>query len=335
MSVRRLSEKLLTFENKATITADDVYMLRKAAGPKVSASELELMDSFVVDYDGDISLEAQESLRSMFGLKAESASSLELVSKPSLKVPEASGLVALGEGRFLVADDAKGIYYRDSDGEVSLLLSAKKNKSLRGLEGLCLSEDGGTLYAVSEDSRKVVSIALDGDTEPPSLSTPEVLGKLPSLGRTANKGWEGLSFLAADHSPIDEDCLVAVHEGDPRSIGIFTLPDLEEVEILTPPTSALRHLSDISDITVHPETGNLFVLSDESQSVVELALTTSLSAGPGALLESTSLETLHTYKLPLSKGQKPEGIVFSDESTMFIACDGSKAMLEMKLHEGN
>lgn len=333
MSVRRVSETIQLLTNKEVITKSDIESLREAAGPKVSEAERGLVDSFSLKHPEALTLDAAHELQASFDVDAQAILPLTLLETPSLKVPESSGIVALGDGRFLVADDAKGILYRKADGDVKMLAAAKDFKALKGLEGLCLSEDGSTLYAVSENTRKVVSIPMDDQGGTPSLGKPEVLGKLPVLGRAPNKGWEGIAVLPAAHSPIDEDCIVTVHEGFPRCIGIFTLPDLEEVDIIRPPESALGHLNDISDIAVHPETGHLFVLSDESQSIVELSLTTKLSAGPGGLLETNGLEALRTFKLPLNKKQKPEGITFLDSSTMFVACDGSDTMLKFQLND--
>ena len=191
--------------------------------------------------------------------------------------------------------------------------------------------DGTQAYAVSERTRKVVAMSISDNNGILSLGAPKTLGKLPCLGASANKGWEGIDVLPGRFSPTGEDCLVAVHEGFPRRIGIFSLPEVEEIEILTPPASALKRLSDISDIAVHPTTGHLFLLSDESRSIVEMSLKTSLSAGPGGLLESTQLQTLGHYKLPLGNSRKPEGLSFSGTNTLWVACDGNKDLLEIHL----
>ena len=93
------------------------------------------------------------------------------------------------------------------------------------------------------------------------------LGRLARPGRRENKGYEGLAFLPRAHSPNRRNSLLAAHEGNPRRVGVFALPDLSR------PTSSNCHRDEggagatLPDLTVDPVMGAWLLLSEESRRI--------------------------------------------------------------------
>lgn len=337
MSIKRLSASIEAIQGQTRIGVSQINQLREAAGPKVSEVEMQQVQDFVENHQNHFTREAKELLYQEFGIQVPKEGAKPVGNHMKMKAihdldsPEASGLISLSRDRFLVADDAKGILLRHADESVENLASAKKHKSLQGLEGLCLSSDGSQVYALSENKGTIVALSLEENQREVSLGPPEALGKLPKIGTEANKGWEGIDVLPGKFSPTGEDCLVAVHEGYPRRVGVFSLPDLEEIALLKLPTAAHDQMHDLSDIAVHPTSGHLFVLSDESARIMEFALTSTHTAAPGGLLENIQLQTLSSFDLPQDKQRKAEGLSFSDKNTLWVASEGRKDLLEISL----
>lgn len=339
MSIKRLSVTLDTKQQQTRITATDIAQIREAAGPKVSEAEKQSVDEFVKAHQNSFTRGAKDALYQEFGIEIPASgptptpvgSKMKLVDTLAVDLHESSGLIALPRGRFLVADDAKGIFLRHPDESIDNIGSAKKQAALQGLEGLCLSADRKQVYALSENSGNVVALNIEGSGADLSLGSPEKLGKLPRIGTEANKGWEGIDVLPAKFSPTGEDCLVAVHEGYPRRVGVFSLPDLQEIALLKLPADSREKMSDLSDIAVHPGTGHLFLLSDESSRIMEFALTTTHTAAPGALLENLQLQPLSSFDLPQDKNRKAEGLAFSNNNTLWVASEGRNDILQIAL----
>jgi uncharacterized protein YjiK len=249
-----------------------------------------------------------------------------LVAEIDTGVKSPSGICHLPTGETLVVDDDKGIALVKKDGEAVKLVKDSKD-----VEGICSDDKGKYVYAVQEGSRKVVRyevIRKDGDVELKESGTPR---RLPKLKNVDNKGWEGLSFLSKEVAGGKHDHLVAVHEGSPRRIGIFKLPDLDDGITLRLPGKAKDLLPDLADITIDPKTGHLFVVSDESQQVVELVIKKGGKAAPGALLETIELEVVSSFELPVKRKSKPEGLAFDDKGRLWVSLDGNGKALVLEL----
>lgn len=330
MSVQRLRQEIRSLPDR--IGSHDIQRLRDAAGPSVSPAEQELVDHFVRENPERLGKKALAQIQKDFGLSTPKAATFRLLDEKKLDLNEASGLAEIHKG-LLVIDDEKGLFWRQG-GKIEPLLTTKDSKHMAGLEGLCLSSDGKSAYVVSEDSRKVTRVPLEWKEGHPKAGKPEVLGKLPSLGETDNKGWEGIDILPGRFSQDGEDRLVAVHEGSPLRIGIFSLPDLEESIILKLPSDQKGQIRDLSDIAVCPKTGHLFLLSDESSCLLEVALTTQRQIAPGALLERPTLAVVGRFDLPLDKGSKPEGLSFGRDDTLWVASDGNRQLWKFQVERG-
>lgn len=223
-----------------------------------------------------------------------------------LEVPQASGVVAIDDGVFLVVDDDRGVYIAYEDGRASVLASRKDHRELRDLEGICLGPDGSA-WVLSERTSAVYSLAIERDGSEIQLAAPELVAEIEHIARKKNKGWEGIEVFGSH--------VLCCHEDKPKRIGVFSLPHLETVAVLDLPKRVDKALDDLSDLTVDPETGRLILLSDEAACFAELDLYLEDDV-PAAL-------TLHTIvELDLRKKEKAEGVCFDSYGVLWLVTDG-------------
>lgn len=255
---------------------------------------------------------------------------VELVDRSRIDVPSASGLVALPGERFLVVDDDKGIYLAEAGKGAERLIDSDDFDLLDDLEGITLSSDRSAVYVVEEKERRVLRLALaDRGGDDVTLDPPEEVGRLPKLNRPGkNDGWEGLDVLPGRFSADGRDRLVAVHEGHPRRVGVFTLPDLSDPVLIKLPDDIKDHADDLSDVAVDRATGRVFLLSDRSRSLIEVDLVSHGTAAPGALLSETELVLIAAHEIDAKDDEKPEGITFDDDGVLWLTMDGRSRLLE-------
>lgn len=253
--------------------------------------------------------------------------SAALVAEIDTGVQSPSGICHLPSGETLVVDDDKGIALMSKDGTAIKLV-----KDAKDVEGICVDPKGKHVWAVQESSRRVVRYDVgrdkDGQIE---LKESGESRRLPKLKDVENKGWEGLAFLAKEVAGGKHDHLVCVHEGSPRRIGIFALPDLDEGVTLKLPKAAKDLLPDLADVAIDPKSGHLFVVSDESQMIVELVIKKAGKAAPGALLETIELAVVSSFELPVKRSSKPEGLAFDEQGRLWVSLDGTGKALVLEL----
>jgi hypothetical protein len=110
-----------------------------------------------------------------------------------------------------------------------------------------------------------------------------------------------------------------VHEGKPRRVGVFALPDLEPTHDLKLPDEAKDLLNDLADVTVDPVTGLLLLLSDQSQRIAIVRIVRGELAMAGS------------YDLPLADEDKPEGLDFASPSRLLVVTDQTAKLLELSV----
>lgn len=239
-----------------------------------------------------------------------------------LEVPQASGVALFAPGRFLVVDDNKGIFAADEAGRAALLRSGKCGDSMHDLEGITIDRNRGLAILVCEKGGSVQSVPLSDKTGAPELGTPQPIGKLPSIGREDNKGWEGVAWIP-DGALAPGEFLLAVHERKPKRLGIFTYPALETRVLLELPRQAKDAMRDLSDLAFDPKTGHVWILSDESRCLVDLALD-----GLGG--DEVSLEVSAIHPLDVGKRQKPEGVCIEGDA-LWLVTDGEPFLYDFAL----
>lgn len=247
---------------------------------------------------------------------------LSLVDATALPFKEISAVVALPNGFFLLAHDEDGIYRWSPGTSPRLLRGRGDDSSLGDLEGLCMDEDG-TVYAVAEGDGTVIAMPLI-DSALPTLGVPVRVGEVARLGKKENKGWEGCAVLPGRFRGDGVARLIMAHEGKPRAIGVFALSDLDALTTIELDALLDGVLDDLSDIAVCPETGNIFLLSDESESIAELTLSE----------DDETLTLLGSAPLAVAEGAKPEGVAFTPEGELVVVTDASAELLRFSVTRG-
>jgi uncharacterized protein YjiK len=227
-----------------------------------------------------------------------------------LPITGASAVAVIPRG-LLVVDDDKGIY-RVAGGRATLWAGRKDHESLGDLEGLATDDEHRTAWAVAEEDGAVISLQLRG-----RLRRPAAVGRLSRPGARKNKGFEGLAYMPARLSPSKRASLVVVNENKPRRVQLFRLPSLALTHDLKLPGGIKDLLDDLADVTVDPVTGALLLLSDQSRRIVV------------AEIADRKLVLLGSYDLPLSRGEKPEGLDFKSSSRLLVVMDDSAKLLEI------
>lgn len=232
------------------------------------------------------------------------------VRERALPTRGASAVAAI-TGALLVVEDDEGIF-RVARNRATLWAGRDLHPGLGDLEGLAVNETCTKVWALSEEDGAVISLPL---RDKPTRAT--VIGHLPRPGKRKNKGFEGLAYMPSRLSPSRRAALVAVHEGKPRRVGIFALPELELTHNLKLPDQFKELLDDLADVTVDPVTGALLLLSDQSRRIAI------------ARIVDGTLALAGSYDLPIGKRLKPEGMDFASSSRLLVVMDNSAKLLEI------
>lgn len=219
-------------------------------------------------------------------------------------------------GLLLVEDDI-GIY-RLRGARATLWAGADVHPSLADLEGITVSADGRTVWALSEEDAHLIELHVDRGR----ARLGPVVG-LARPGARRNKGFEGLAFMPAALSPTHRALFVAVHERTPRRVCLFDAVTHRQTHDLRLPHDAKVMLDDLADVAVDPASGALVLLSEESR---RLAVTTFAPDG---------LQLQATYDLPFPGDERPEGLAFQSPSRLVVVTEGPARLLTLRVvHRG-
>jgi uncharacterized protein YjiK len=250
---------------------------------------------------------------------------LKVLNKSRLGVPEASGIAPLGGKRFVVVDDERGVFVARPGEKPRTILAPSKHRAARALEGVTLTPDRLQARVLSERGGKVFDVSLSGDPDPRKV------GALPELGTARNRGWEGHALLPAHLAWDGSPHLVAVHQAKPRRIGIFSWDTLRTEAIFKLPSRVADVLDKLSDVAVHPRSGNLFVLSGRAHRIVEFKVTARSRVASNHLLDHAELSPLRVFDVPERRKDVPEALSFDDEGRLWVATDGRGRLYELRL----
>jgi SdiA-regulated len=229
-----------------------------------------------------------------------------------LPIPGASA-VATAPGVMFLAEDDDGIY-KLQPGRCALWAGPRVHPALGDLEGLAMDERRGLIWALAEESGEVVELPIASRRR-----VARVLGRLPRPGRKANKGFEGLAYLPARVSPNRRASLVAAHEGKPRRVAVFALPDLEETHHFKLPRDAKRALDDLADVTIDPVTGAVLLLSEESRRIGVFRI------DDGALVLDDLVD------VQVERKARPEGLDFVTRSRLVVVTEGPATVIDFRV----
>lgn len=257
-----------------------------------------------------------------------------------IDVPEPSGLAFLSEADgFVIASDCEKKLYvvpfpgKDSkkDLKPDTLKADGGRKHLGGLEGVAYDPHTRSVLVVSEDREEVSEIPLD--RRKMLLGEATKVGKLPDITRLSNKGWEGLTVLPGSLSPDGKSRLLAVHEGAPRRLAVLDRNTLEAEAVLKLPDSMKDALKDLSDVAVDPISGHLFILSDESRTVFEAALTARTRPGTGGMLkQGWEITPVGATEIPGHDGKtrlQPEGLSFDARGDLWVIAEHKQSLFHL------
>lgn len=245
---------------------------------------------------------------------------LTLFSTEALPGADFSGVVSLGDGTLLLAHDDDGVYRWRPGSEAVLLRGGQDHPALRDIEGLCYDEQTRTLYTLSEDEGVLLAFEVVAGAEA-TLSPAREVARLHRPGSTPNKGWEGLAVLPARFRKDGVARLIAVHEGAPKAVAVYALPGLELRATVALTGELDAALGDVADVAVCPDTGNLLLLSDQSEALAEVEL----AADDGSL----RMVSLHT--LPVANKAKPEGVTVTADGQLLVVTDQSRELLRFAM----
>jgi hypothetical protein len=221
--------------------------------------------------------------------------------------------VAAVPGTMYLAEDDEGIY-RVQRGRMTLWARAAMHTALCDLEGLATDPTARWVWALAEETGQVVCLTTGGRRR-----TLKPLGRLARPGRRENKGYEGLAYLPRAHSPNRRNSLLAAHEGNPRRVGVFALPDLSQTHEFKLPRDAKEALADLADLTVDPVTGAWLLLSEESRRIGVFAVE------PDRL----RLESLTDVRV--DDGERPEGLDFVTPGRLVVVTEGPARAIDFRV----
>lgn len=319
----------------------EAHAPRKAEGKKNNGSPK--ADGFARDGDRGTKATGNKASVLPVGVDVSDAKPAKFKLDGSFKVdvPEPSGVVFLSaQDGFLVASDSDDKLYRvdypkkdDKKGSLDTegLKADGGKKHLTGLEGIAYDPKSRSVLVVSESRTQVSEVPLNRRDW--SLGKAEKLGDLPDISQLTNKGWEGLTLLPGAMMPDGKDRILAVHEAAPRRLAILDRKTLEPDAMVKLSDAMKDGVKDLSDVAVDPRTGHLFILSDESDAIMEVALKVRTKPGEGGRPKQTvELKKVGVMELPTSDGgtrMQPEGLCFDDKGNLFVVAEKKQQLFRL------
>lgn len=254
---------------------------------------------------------------------ARGAAKFEVAEKTKYPVKEASDVVALPGGKFLVVGDrADKVAIIDAEGKLTKLKLPGLPSGNSQLEGVAYDPVRHHLLVSREEKGEI--LRYEWDAEKDAAPKLEKTFKLKIDG-PSNKGVEGLAYLSGELSPTGRPQLLAAHEGSPREL--LMLGDggggkPMKVELEDQVKSVCK---DFSAVAVDPKTGNVFISSDESSTVAQIELKRQGDKVVGRLVQSFPLRDKKDKPL-----ERIEGLTFNDKGDLFVLTENDGALHKLK-----
>jgi len=235
-----------------------------------------------------------------------------------VEVKEASDVCALPGGAFLVVgdrSDSAGLLRPDGS-QVRVKLEGLKNHK-SGLEGVAYDPLKKRLFVSSEEKRELLRYAFNPATGQATLEKRFHL----DMGGKANKGVEGLCWLPGSASPTGTPQLLLAKEGKPRTLALLDDSGKGKPTALLLDSAIKQACADFSAVSVDPVSGHLFIASDASSLVAEVALERSGGAIRARLVQSLPLRDDRGN--PLSR---VEGLAFDAAGNLHVLQENDRRL---------
>ncbi len=237
----------------------------------------------------------------------------DVAERTQTDVKEASDVVALPGGRFLVVGDrSRKVAVVSADGSVKKVELPGLGDGPSQFEGLAYDPVRKHLLVSREESREILRYewnpAKKGDK--PKL---EKRFDVSHLDGPSNKGVEGLAYLSGSQSPTGRPQLLGVKEGHPRELVLFNDGGGGRPMPVRLDPAVKELCKDFSAVAVDPKTGNVYIASDESSDVVQLRLVRDGDQVRGRLVQAIPLRGKHGEPLA-----RVEGISFNEKGDLFV-----------------
>jgi uncharacterized protein YjiK len=224
-----------------------------------------------------------------------------------------SGLALVGEQMWLVDDD-EGVFAAN-DG--ALLAGRREDGQLDDLEGISADGRGGA-YVVAEETGQILHVVFDDNDEVQVERVGDDLqGQNIEWAPEPNKGFEGIAYLPAEFS--GDDRLLLVNEDQPKAVVVANMNGVW-LETLALSEAADEALADLSDIAVNPTDGRIWLLSDESETIVV------------GVLATDEFLAIDTFAPPdVLDGSKPEAITFASDGSLWLGTDADSELIHYQV----
>ena len=238
-------------------------------------------------------------------------------------ISEPSDVTELPGGAFFVVSDveAAGMIVPRKGKPVRVALSAAAEGE-SGFEAVAFDAKRKHLFVVREEHHELAVLRWAGTARSrpeleqllplPAIGAGEKKGKKHKKGKGGNKGVEGMAFLPASASPAGRARLILAKEARPCALVLLDANGSGAPTEIALDPAIEDACADFSGLAVDPKSGHVFLCSDESGTVAEIALTKG-RAPRGALVAVTELRD------PKGKHmERVEGIAFDTRGDLFV-----------------
>ncbi len=248
------------------------------------------------------------------------AAKFDVAEKTKFPVKEASDVVALPGGKFLiVGDTADKIGLIGADGKLTKLKLPGLPNGNSQLEGVAYDPVRHHLMVSREESGQILRYEWN-----PEKNAPPKLEKTFDRNLTdgpKNKGVEGLAYLAGDFSPTGTPQLIAANEGSPRELVLLGDGGGGKPMKIKLEDQVKSVCKDFSAVAVDPKTGNIFISSDESSTVAQIELKREGDKITGRLVQSFPMRNGKDKPL-----ERVEGLTFNEKGDLFVLTENDGAL---------